>query len=133
MGDRYTLADLMRDRDANAGHGMDSLVDSVPEPGPATASSNLRDFHAWLTRNVLAPAQYGMFYPPRVLSRYMNPDRANPFWTESIPGLPRATEKDWQILGQTFDTVGPMGGGYQPGSRLSDQVEDRRPRSIWEY
>jgi hypothetical protein len=122
-----TLADVLMGRNA---------LDPLPSPSgtidPPSMRSHLEDVHGWFTRNVLEPAQYAMFYPPRVLGRYMDPTGQDPFWRGNLPGKPVATPQDWAALGETLSEI-DRARTYQPGTRESDNVVDKRPRSIWSY
>ena len=113
------------------------MADDLPGPSdelrPRSLSDVLRDnlrpdgdAHTWVTRNLLEPAQYAMHYPPRALGRYMDPEGRNPFWTPQLaPFLANQ-------LHPTYSSIGARH-AYQPGSRESENVEDRRPRNWWDY
>ena len=113
---------------------LNALAGSAPDPGPETVYSRLRGLHEALTRNVLEPAQYALFYPPRVLGRYMDPSGVDPFWnSRSMPGQRQMTPADWQMAGDVAHGVGRLG-TYAPGDRESEHVEVRgRPSSIWQW
>jgi hypothetical protein len=117
----------------SAGQGLNTLAASVPEAGPETLQSRLRQAHEWLTRNVLERAQYAGLYPARVAQR-MYPDWPVPAHEQpSRVGLRRR-------MGEGDKYGGPLPiaeidamGTYTPSGRESSNVEDRRPKSPWEY
>ena len=123
MADEYpTLANML------AGDGKPPML---PQPRNAldhapqnwqSLSDLLRSLGALADRE----GRYAGFYPARVLSRYMDPDGQSSFWNPQ----PRGLRMD-QIQ-PTVETVSMMG-TYEPGQRESTNVEDRRPKSIWEY
>ena len=115
-----------------AGQGLNSLLSSLPPQPIPDWSDTARQAHGWVTRNMLEPAQYAGMYPARVL------ERAFPDWP--VPrhdkpgrkGIRRALGEGSKYGGalpiREIDAMGT----YVPGNRQAD-IEDRRPRSIWEY
>lgn len=109
----------------SSGDDMDQLARSVPQVAP-NMTGRLNAAHEWVTENVLQPARYAGFYPQRVISRYMDPTGRDPFYNPQ--GTPYTLE-------QARGLVEALSGvkGYEPGKRESTNVEDRIPRSIWQY
>lgn len=143
MADTYTLADLMRERrEGPAQHGtlgslgqfppqdFDALENSLPPIPPPTWGTRAHQAHDWITRNVLEEAQHAAFYPLRVFSRYMDPSGTNTFYNPQ----PRGQRMDHPTHGvmPVYEEISRMG-TYTPSGRMSDNIEDRRPRSIWDY
>jgi hypothetical protein len=106
---------------------VDDQTHRNPLAGPdGDGTGDRLSFHEWLTINALHPARYAGLYPVRVLSRYMDPTGRSEFWNPQ--GQPYKLEQARGL----FEAL-PKAGIYEPGTRESSNVEDRRPRSSWEY
>ena len=133
MADQSEVDRVLAENYARAGQGLNTLAASVPDAGPETLRSRLTQGHEWLTQNVLHPAQYAGLYPVRVL------DRLYPNWPVSAEDKPSRVGLR-RRMGEGDKHGGPLPvneidamGTYTPGERQSDMVEDRRPKSPWEY
>ena len=103
----------------------DQLARSVPVV-PDDGYAKARALHEWVTRNALDPARYAGFYPLRVMSRYFDPQGQSSFYN------PQGTPYRLEQLKPSYEAIAKAG-VYEPGQRESTNIEDRRPRSIWDY